>query len=302
MEFGKVANLNTIDFTLPPDHPATERVLEKHFRMGKLKAHVGCPIWANKSWIGKLYPVGAKDKDLLKFYSRKFNSIELNSTHYKLPDGATLARWKQMAAPGFKFCPKFPQVISHEKMLEEAEIDTEIFCETMLDLGNNLGVSFLQLPPYFEPKHLPLLESYLKLIPKGFAVAVEFRHPDWFTGSKEAEAGFDLLEAEGISTVLTDVAGRRDVLHMRLTTNIAFIRFIGNGLHPTDYERADDWMMRLKNWKDNGLQEVYFFTHEPDNMLDPDLGAYIINGLNSHLGAHLAPINFQPYGVQGTLF
>jgi uncharacterized protein YecE (DUF72 family) len=89
-----------------------------------------------------------------------------------------------------------------------------------------------------------------------------------------------MAEAE-MGTVLTDVAGRRDVLHMHLTSSIAMIRFVGNGLHPTDYSRIDSWIPRLRQWHQQGLQEVYFFTHEPDNLLAPELAKYLATALKT---------------------
>ncbi|MCB0642030.1 MAG: DUF72 domain-containing protein, partial [Phaeodactylibacter sp.] len=53
------------------------------------------------------------------------------------------------------------------------------------------------------------------------------------------------------------------------------VRFVGNGLHPTDYRRIDEWVQRLAGWTGKGLPEVFFFTHEPDNLLAPDLSLYL---------------------------
>ena len=83
------------------------------------------------------------------------------------------------------------------------------------------------------------------------------------------------MELHNASTVITDVAGRRDVCHARLTNREVVVRFVGNALHPTDYSRIDAWVERLDSWFQNGLQNVYFFTHEPDNILAPELAAYL---------------------------
>jgi uncharacterized protein YecE (DUF72 family) len=74
-----------------------------------------------------------------------------------------------------------------------------------------------------------------------------------------------------MSTVITDVAGRRDVLHMRLSNRTAFIRFVANDLHPTDFPRIDEWTVLLKKWMEEGLKEIYFFIHTPDKSLCPEL-------------------------------
>jgi uncharacterized protein YecE (DUF72 family) len=71
---------------------------------------------------------------------------------------------------------------------------------------------------------------------------------------------------------------------MRLTSATAMIRFVGNDLHPTDYTRIDQWIDRICQWKEKGLQEIYFFLHEPDESLVPELAHHLIEQINSRLG------------------
>jgi uncharacterized protein YecE (DUF72 family) len=303
MDFGKLSNISSVDFTLPPDAPQTKVVLQKNAKQpGKPAIYVGCPIWTNKDWLGKIYPSSAKEKDFLFHYSRQFNTIELNTTHYQIPDTLTIERWKEAAAPGFTFSPKFPQIISHEKQLDESEDETLAFCEAIRGLGEHLGTSFLQLAPNFSPKYFPLLEKYVKFFPRDISLAIEFRHQDWFKPSPITSKTFDLLEQYNIGTVITDVAGRRDVLHQRLTTSTAMIRFVGNGLHATDYSRVNDWIDRCIQWIEAGLQTLYFFVHEPDNKFSPELVAYFIQHINEKGNFQLTAPRITPQPVQGTLF
>jgi uncharacterized protein YecE (DUF72 family) len=303
MDFGKLSDITSVDFAIPADAPQTKTVLQKNARKSAEPAiYVGCPIWTNKDWLGKVYPSHAKEKDFLYHYSRQFNTIELNTTHYRIPDPETIERWKAAVTSGFTFSPKFPQIISHEKQLDEAEELTLEFCEAIRGLGENLGTSFLQLAPNFSPKYFPLLEKYVKFFPKDISLAIEFRHQDWFKSSPVADKAFDLLEQYNISTVITDVAGRRDVLHQRLTTSIAMIRFVGNGLHPTDYTRVSEWVSRCLQWIGAGLQTFYFFVHEPDNKFSPELVAYFIQQLNEKGNFTLTPPRITPQPVQGSLF
>ncbi|QHT69135.1 DUF72 domain-containing protein [Rhodocytophaga rosea] len=304
MDFGKLSSIEAVDFTLPPDAVATSRVLSKHVLQnpGKPAIYIGCPIWASKEWAGKIYPASAKEKDYLYHYSRQFNTIELNTTHYRIPDAETIERWKQTASKGFTYCPKFPQVISHERQLEDAENLTMEFCNSIQGLGDALGIPFLQLPPYFMPRQLPVLKAYLDNFPKHIPLAIEFRHPDWFANTPESSAAFALLEKQGVTAVLTDVAGRRDVLHQRLTTPVAMIRFVGHNLHPTDYTRIDAWIERILSWIKQGLQTVYFFVHEPDNITSPELVLYLIKQLNQQGDFQIAPPRIFPKAVQGSLF
>lgn len=171
---------------------------------------------------------------------------------------------------------------------------TLLFCESIIAFEQHLGVSFLQLPPYFEPKHLDKLQHFLDFLATRCPIplAVEFRHPLWFKDD-QLEKVARLLESYHVGTVITDVAGRRDVLHSRLTTPVCVIRFVGNSLHPSDYSRVDSWVERLSQWAGEGLQAVYFFAHEPDNVLAPDLAIYFIEKLNQALQTqHSLPQRF----------
>jgi uncharacterized protein YecE (DUF72 family) len=304
MDFGKLSDISTVSFALPPDAVRTGSVLAKF--QGQQPAtpqiYIGCPIWTCKDWLGKLYPAGAKDKDFLHYYTRQFNTIELNTTHYRIPDADTIRRWKAASTPTFRFSPKFPQQISHDNALHGVESETLAFCEAIRGLDTHLGVSFLQLPPYFTPAQLPALAHFLEKFPKDIPLAVEFRHPDWFKDSVESIEAFALLENFGVSTVITDVAGRRDVLHQRLTTPTAFIRFVGNDLHPTDYTRIEEWASRLSKWIDQGLHAIYFFVHEPENTHSPELVLYLIRQLNRRLDLQLPEPRIAAQPVQGSLF
>ena len=97
-----------------------------------------------------------------------------------------------------------------------------------------------------------------------------------------------MLREMKVGTVITDTSGRRDVLHMRLTTPVAFIRFVGNNLHPTDYKRIDDWVGRLKLWIDSGIETIYFFIHNHEELNSPELCKYTIQKLNAAKGLNIA--------------
>ena len=264
--------------------------------------YVGCTGWSMKEWVGKVYPKGAKSKDFLRHYSRQFNTIELNTTHYRIPSLATIQTWKSTVPQDFKFAPKIPQTISHSRDMATSNDNTTLFCDAISGLENNLGCSFMQLPPYFAINRLEVLAQFLEKFPTEIPLAIEVRHESWFNDSRNLNQLFDLLEAKGISTVITDVAGRRDVLHQRLTTDTAMIRFVGNGLHPTDYERVNDWITRLKFWIEKGVKEVYFFTHEPDNLLAPELADYFVKTAMKELDAYIRGPKFHEDEGQMSLF
>jgi len=303
MDFGKIADISGVDFRLPPNHPFTTGVLADATReaTAQKQVYVGPPVWSNKEWVGKIYPTAAKEKDFLCHYARQFNTIELNVTHYQMPSAATIARWKEAVTPDFRFCPKWPQEISHERQLTGSELLIQIFTEAVLGLGQNLGTTFLQLPPYFGPWKIDVLEQFLQQLPAKFPIAVEFRHEKWFQEPIWAQT-LQMLHNFGVGTVISDVAGRRDVLHMSLTTPTLVLRFVGNELHPTDYTRVDEWVQLLKIELEKGLQTAYIFVHCGQNTYAPELTKYWIEQLNLHCNLSLALPRILPKVVQTSLF
>jgi uncharacterized protein YecE (DUF72 family) len=288
MDFGKVHSIRTleqINFEFPPVEARVVELLKKkgtdHFHRPQI--FVGCPIWGKKEWVGKVYPPGTSNRDFLKFYSQQFNSVELNTSFYRIPDLATVDSWKQSVSKNFQFCPKFFQGISHQNLLETQKL-TQLFCDSVTELKENLGLSFLQLPQHFSIQHGGGLKKWVEFLPRGFPLAIEFRHSSWFENQKLHPRVAEWLEGQGISMVITDVAGRREVFHNSLTTPQVLVRFVGNGLHESDFSRLDRWVIRIGEWLNLGLKTLYFFVHQPDDTVAPDAVHYFIEKLNSRLG------------------
>jgi len=283
LKFGKLPDISQINFTLPPDATRTASVLTKLPRSNP-QLHVGCTGWGMKEWVGTVYPPKTKAKDFLHHYARQFGTIELNTTHYRIPTPETVIKWRDTVPANFRFCPKIPQSISHSRDMGLSCENILRFCENISLLEEKLGYCFVQLPPYFDFDRLNLLTRFLEKFPRAIPLAVELRHESWFNDTANFEAVFEVMQNLNISPVITDVAGRRDVLHQRLTTDSVLIRWVGNALDSTDYERIDAWVARLKTWFEAGLQQVFFFPHEPNNLLAPDIAAYFIRKINEEIG------------------
>lgn len=187
MEFGKIdeKELDNIDFSLPPDPKGTKEVLANG--KGKTKFYIGCAKWGRKDWIGKLYPVGTKEKDFLEFYAKQFNCIEFNATFYKSPTIADVEKWKTKVPKNFLFFPKFTQTITHLKRLKNVDHEVDTFLKSVTAFKENLGPIFLMPHPQLAPKHIEQLENFIANFPKDVVLYTELRHPDWYS-SKE---GYD---------------------------------------------------------------------------------------------------------------
>ena len=148
------------------------------------------------------------------------------------------------------------------------------FIVQLSKFGDKLGTCFIQLPPYFKVSNLPYLESFLKIWPQEMSLAIELRDEGIHKNSDDFNKYFDLLTKFGAIPLITDVSGRRDLLHMAVNSEKVFIRWVGNGLHDTDYSRLIEWKSRLVSWIEKGVQEVYFMLHQPDNEKTPEIAAY----------------------------
>lgn len=265
MEFGKLANIRGVDWSIPPDdHKNPERFKSQN---APLKIHVGSPAWGEKLWIGKIYPKKTPSDQFLYHYSRNFNCIELNSSHYAIPSEEKTYGWLKQVPADFLFCPKVHKDISHSsfgmfdpKLLKD-------FLAFMQNLQGNLGPAFIQFHENFSYGDKAALFKFLEQWPSEFELTLELRHPSWFPDRKILPALGDYLHKRGIGLVITDVAGRRDVLHTSLTSSWTMVRLIGNDLDPSDESRLQDWSQRFIQWQSLGLKDIYLLLHQPDDIL-----------------------------------
>ena len=302
MEFGKVmdSELINIDFRLPADGSFTPLSLSKLDSVEFPEFYVGCAKWGRKEWRGLIYPQKTKEVHFLAEYVKHFNTVELNAVFYSIPKSEVVNGWRikaeQNAQHKFLFCPKFPRIITHLKKLNNAEQETDRYISAISEFGAQLGPCFLQLSDTFGPAKLPVLVKYLEALPIDLKVFVELRHPDWFNNGSANEEVLKHFQRLNVGVVISDVSGRRDVLHMNLTTPEAFIRFVGNGEQhlSIDFKRIDEWVVRLKAWFASGLHKVYFFIHQDDEKDSPLLADYTVKQFNKHLKSNLPMLNFLP--------
>lgn len=280
MKFGQVEDPESVDFTLPATPPETIALLKKHRGDGNLEVYVGCAKW-NRQDLKGFYPRGTKDE--LAYYATQFNSIELNATFYNSPSAEQVRVWREKTPDDFKFFPKIPQSVSHFSRLLNAEDKVTAFCDAISHFENKLGMAFLQMHDNYKPKDMDRLTAFLQAFPKVIPLAVEVRNAAWFADAEVATSLYGLLQTEGATNVLVDTAGRRDMLHMRLTTPSAFVRYVGAN-HASDYTRLDEWVTRIGQWRDAGLQQLYFFIHQNVEVESPLLATHFIAKLRSDLG------------------
>ena len=286
MKFGQVDNPAEIDFTIPKDDPDTKKVLAKS-KSKDMDIRVGCAKW-NKTDLKNFYPKGTKDE--LAYYTTQFNCIELNATFYRLFPISQFEKWRDTTPKDFRFFPKVGQDISHFGRLKDVESRVDLYVEHVSHLEKKLGMPFLQMHNNFAPKDFERVEAFVEHWKQfKMPLAMEFRHTDWYNDPEVSKKLYRLLEKNKITNVLVDTAGRRDLMHMRLTTPTAFIRWVGANEPTSDRERLNEWVDRIAAWQKAGLQNLYFFVHQNIEKESPLLSAYFIEKLNKKIKSKLTP-------------
>ncbi len=189
--------------------------------MAEESIHLGTQGWSYKSWVGNFYPDKTPAGNYLAEYARRFRAVEIDSTAYGTPRADTVEQWYQNSPGDFRFTAKFPQVVTHEKMLKDAESDAAHFLATIKLLGEKLGPLLLQFPYQFKPNQFDRLADFIAALPTDLRYAVEVRHRGWLT-----DEFFDLLERHQVAFALTDYAYMPRM--ERLTTDFTYIRWLGN--------------------------------------------------------------------------
>jgi len=151
------------------------------------------------------------------------------------------------------------------------------YCDAIALFEDKLGLSFLQMHDNYKLKDLDRLLQFIADYPIGYPLAIELRNESWFENPSLVQPLYEAMQQKAISTVLIDTPGRRDVLHMRLTSPIAFIRFVSAQDEQIDKSRLDQWITRLQYWESLGLEQAHIFIHQPYGTGIPVLSDYLIS-------------------------
>ncbi len=163
-----------------------------------MKTFVGTSGYAYKPWKGSFYPAGLPDKEMLSFYSSRFDSVEINHAFYRLAAESVFAHWREQVPKGFYFSVKAPRAITHNsRLMQVGDTVASLFARLEV-LGEKLGPVLFQLPPNLR-QDLTLLRNFLAVLPKERNVAVEFRHRSWLD-----EAVFDVLREHDVAVCIAD--------------------------------------------------------------------------------------------------
>ncbi len=270
--------------------------------------YIGCPMWGYKEWVGNFFPPHTPPGEFLHLYSSRLTAVEGNTVFYALPSAETVARWKQETPETFRFCPKVSRSISHASSLESSSEATEELVERMQGLGSRLGTLFLQLPPSFGFAHLSQLEDYLSSWPTDVRLAVEVRHPSFYTEQHAVKLN-NLLRRYNVGRVMMDTrpirigsAEEKQILQARerkpdlplqiaVTTDFIFLRYIGHPRMEVNNTFLDTWAWQLAQWIEEGLT-LYVFCHCPFEVHSPSICSTLYEKVRALTS--LPPLPWQP--------
>ncbi len=196
---------------------------------------VGTSGWHYDHWMGRFYPERLPKPKWLEFYSKEFDTVELNNTFYRLPNESTFEKWHDSAPDNFIFTVKASRYITHIKKLHEASDSVELFNQRAALLGEKLGPVLYQLPPNYK-KDAGRLRDFLELLSKDVTNVFEFRNNSWYD-----DEIFDLLDKYKASFCVHDLGGKEAPL--LVTGKIVYLRFHGSADHSGDYT-----LKNLEGW------------------------------------------------------
>jgi len=218
---------------------------------------IGTSGWYYDHWQGRFYPEDLPKSEWLAYYSKEFDTVEINNTFYHLPQEQTLKKWQKIVSPRFLFAVKASRYITHIKKLKDTKDELQLFFERVRLLKNRLGPVLYQLPPMLG-ENLELLGSFLKLLPKKRKAVFEFRNESWYS-----DGTFKLLDDFDAGFCIHDLGG---VLTPRIITGgVIYIRFHGtSGRYAGNYSKPmlAKWAEWIEENRKNAAAVYAYFNND----------------------------------------
>ncbi|MCO5994126.1 DUF72 domain-containing protein [Actinoallomurus rhizosphaericola] len=231
---------------------------------------IGTSGWQYKHWRDVLYPTGMPQRVWLERYTECFDTVENNNAFYRLPSREVFAGWRERTPPDFVMAVKASRYLTHIKRLKDPEEPVDRLMNAAGGLGDKLGPVLVQLPPTLQVE-VERLERCLRRFPAGVRVAVEPRHPSWWTDEVR-----ELLIRHGAALCWADRLGR-PLTPLWRTADWGYLRLHEGAATPwPEYgdQALRSWVRRLaETWDD--AQDVYvYFNNDPGGAAVRDAGRF----------------------------
>lgn len=219
---------------------------------------IGTSGYVYDHWRGTFYPERLPRSRWFAYYAERFRTVEINNTHYRLPTGRTVERWKADAPEGFSFVFKAHRYITHYRRLLRPEEPLAKMFSALKPLREQTGAVLFQLPEQVQ-RDDDRLREFLRKLPHGWHHAFEFRSRSWF-----ADEVFDLLGEHGVAFCIHDWPSSRPV-PKETTADLVYVRFHGPehayaGLYGS--HRLTPWLKRIEAWRLGRHRVLAYFNND----------------------------------------
>lgn len=221
------------------------------------KIHIGTSGWHYKHWIGTFYPEDTKEAEQLGYFLKKFNTVELNNSFYRLPSEETFGNWYKEVPAQFVFSVKASRYITHLKKLKIDKTAIDQFFYHADHLKDKLGPILFQLPPRWKINK-ERLADFLDYLPMRYRFTFEFRDQTWYDDDIYA-----LLRKYKVAFCIYELAGH--ISPIITTADFVYVRLHGPGdKYQGSYDSATlkKWAKRCKEWRKGGKDVYVYFDND----------------------------------------
>jgi uncharacterized protein YecE (DUF72 family) len=208
------------------------------------------------------YPPAFQGKSRLEYFAHLFNSVEINSSFYKLPKVGTVSKWAESVPDNFRFTFKLSKMITHIKGLAFTAADVDLFMQMLAHVGDKKGCLLAQFPPSVKMEKFDKVKELFQCITDankdGWKIAVEFRNASWYN-----KKVYELLEQYNISLVIHDVPASATPI-TGLDADFMYLRFHGpSGRYRGSYTDAflNEYATHIKAWIKKGKTVYAYFNN-----------------------------------------
>ena len=238
---------------------------------------IGCAGWAYKEWRGPFYPDKLPQREWLRHYAGEFDTVEVNSTFYRLPSEKTVREWVEHTPDGFGFAIKASRYITHVKKLNNPEKYVERFLAGIepLTAARKLEAVLWQLPPSLRRNDERLAAALDTIVARAPGRhTVEFRNESWF-----APDVYALLRERGIALAIVDHPDF-PFQQRELTTDWTYIRLHRGGTGSPGFSGREiaTWRRRIAKWAEGADVLAYF--NNDEEALGVEAAAALRRGLD----------------------
>jgi uncharacterized protein YecE (DUF72 family) len=219
--------------------------------------HIGTSGWHYQHWRGPFYPRDLNAARMLRYYSERFDTVEINNSFYRLPTAAALEGWCRETPADFCFAVKASRYITHNLKLKHPKQAQQKFLSQIESLGRRLGPILFQLPPDWKI-NVQRLDEFLHGLPRRHRYTFEFRNPTWHVPEV-----YDTLRRHRAALCIHEIAGFQ--CPIEVTADFTYVRLHGPGnKYQGDYNEITlrTWAKRIEDWRKELTHVFVYFDND----------------------------------------